>query len=818
MNKELQFLSFWAVNAELNVMQLQSQLDEIRAAGFSGVVFHPRYYPNDPPYMSGAYLNVVSELILYAKAASMSFWIYDENGWPSGIAGGEVMRRRPTCQCEWIEWKENDAGGSLSFGSKAAVSSFDFEATELFIQITYEGYRTGLSPEAFAYVEGFFSDEVAFLDGHGLTLKTGALPWDPRLDARYREQYGEEIFPSLPLLFTGGEGDRRFRIRYWEMLTDLLAEGFYKPVADWCAKHGKKYTAHLKAEEHPYFQLSYSGSCFELLKLVETPAIDALERYPGNHFYPKIAHSIAVQQGRDFALAEAMGGGGWGVSPELFADYILWLAGHGIRCFVIHLNQFRLTTQAIRDWPPSMPSHLTWKDAFPALLAAIQRDAAFLPDLTGTPELLIVTPTRGIMASFLPQEAMVMNEHDGSNAPESEAAFYSQQVVRLAEACHEAGIHVELTEERTLERDGRIVDGKLHIGRREYSRVLIAEGCLWEKEDTVQKMRDAGIAVLQPDNWRTAFPESAPADRTAGTVTISPEQSRWSVQALPVNQAYVEWEQSGNGNLNACFPLEQTGSIEGPLEVFLHDPVMSLKANGAPLTLHPAQGGFAATLGEGWNENFACEERMALYLEAVPVPGGEPCPAAFIRGRFALLSQSSWMGKDERQLTTAGPFVLAPLEVIPQAADFIVSGFPFCGSPVKMMKAVNLPEIKGGASLRFTGIRADAAFVTIGQRDLGWCWGPDWTVPCPSDISAGMLDLELTLYPSTFNVYGPHRHIDGDRYLTSPDQYNGIKNFADRPDAPDCTRGTQWHFVKWGITGDIQLVFLDEAYSGKGGG
>lgn len=108
-----------------------------------------------------------------------------------------------------------------------------------------------------------------------------------------------------------------------------------------------------------------------------------------------------------------MGGSGWGVSPESFTNYCLWLASHGTQQFVLHLNQLKLNTKAVQDWPPSMPSHLTWKNAFPALLASIKAQAALLPDLKAKPDVLIVTPTRGIMAAFDPRDSMQMNEHDG---------------------------------------------------------------------------------------------------------------------------------------------------------------------------------------------------------------------------------------------------------------------------------------------------------------------------------------------------------------------------------------------------------------------
>lgn len=86
---------------------------------------------------------------------------------------------------------------------------------------------------------------------------------------------------------TKGSGYQLVRTRYWELMTDELVDSFYKPIHDWCLANGKEFTAHLKGEENLFFQLSYSGSCFHVLRNVSVPAIDALERHPGNQYYSR---------------------------------------------------------------------------------------------------------------------------------------------------------------------------------------------------------------------------------------------------------------------------------------------------------------------------------------------------------------------------------------------------------------------------------------------------------------------------------------------------------------------------------------------------
>ena len=89
------FHVFWAINAALDQNRLRRQLDQFRAACFDGVVWHPRFYPNEPPYLGERYLAELSDVILHAKSLGLTFWIYDEDGWPSGTAGGQLLKQYP---------------------------------------------------------------------------------------------------------------------------------------------------------------------------------------------------------------------------------------------------------------------------------------------------------------------------------------------------------------------------------------------------------------------------------------------------------------------------------------------------------------------------------------------------------------------------------------------------------------------------------------------------------------------------------------------------------------------------------------------------
>lgn len=600
------------------------------------------------------------------------------------------------------------------------------------------------------------------------------------------------------------------RTNYWELLTDALIEGFYKPVQEWCEKYGKLLTAHLKAEENPFFQLSYSGSAFQVLPHVTLPAIDALERNPGNHFYPRMAHSISVQQGRESTLVEAMGGAGWGASPESFKAYALWLASHGIEIFVMHLAQFKLSMQALQDWPPSIPLHLTWKNAFSTILEDIKEEAAKLPDLRNTqPELLVVVPTRGIMSSFLPHEAMVINEHDGSFVPDTASGMISNRFMELVQELYESGIHYEFTEEKVLEETAVVDSGKLYIGQRAYNKVLISEGCLWHPKvkefHVIDTLVEADIEILSPDNWKTVLVGTALAleslihkEKNTLNQSLIVAQSPWTITAPMKNQMLIEMYPDGDNQLTATFRVASSArTISFNLHFF--DRMTSVSLNGHWLNGIRVKDGYSYDIPENC---LAADSEQFLIVKTFGQT--EPNPVAFLQGQFLVNSLAKYTGTDKRQWSTIGPFIAeAAGSVEIQGNNLVEAGFPFCEVPATAKKMITINENLENVRLHLTEINADAVQVFLDGEQLGWSWGPDWSFVLPQGLAGGEHELSVHIVPSTFNAYGPHRYFEGDRHLTSPFQYAGIKSFADSPNAPEMTLDNLWHFVKWGVKGDV---------------
>lgn len=206
------FYAFWAINAALDQNRLRRQLDQFRASGFDGVVWHPRSYPKEPPYLGERYLAELSEVILHAKSLGLTFWLYDEDGWPSGTAGGQLLKKFPDDTQRWADLTDKkperclaefERAGKTWFLAERVGRGMDYFNPDLarhFLELTHERYRTGLKPEAWEYVETIFSDEPEFGLGHAYDSlsKHDAIPWTPKLPELFRQRYGEDLLPQIP--------------------------------------------------------------------------------------------------------------------------------------------------------------------------------------------------------------------------------------------------------------------------------------------------------------------------------------------------------------------------------------------------------------------------------------------------------------------------------------------------------------------------------------------------------------------------------------------------------------------------------------------
>lgn len=79
--------------------------------------------------------------------------------------------------------------------------------TDQFLKSTHEQYKSYFGDDFAKKLKGFFTDEPQYYRD-----KT---PYTPMIRSYFAQQYQEEIYDRLGLLFVKKKGYRTFRYRYW---------------------------------------------------------------------------------------------------------------------------------------------------------------------------------------------------------------------------------------------------------------------------------------------------------------------------------------------------------------------------------------------------------------------------------------------------------------------------------------------------------------------------------------------------------------------------------------------------------------------------
>ena len=78
---------FWAWNGKLSRDELLRQIQIFKKMGLGGFHMHVRT-GMDTPYLNDEFMGFIQFCIEAAQKEDMLAWLYDEDRWPSGTAGG----------------------------------------------------------------------------------------------------------------------------------------------------------------------------------------------------------------------------------------------------------------------------------------------------------------------------------------------------------------------------------------------------------------------------------------------------------------------------------------------------------------------------------------------------------------------------------------------------------------------------------------------------------------------------------------------------------------------------------------------------------
>ena len=348
---------FWAWNGDLKKEELARQIDVFKEMGLGGFHMHVRTGLENE-YLSDEFMDLVSFCVEKAKGNEMLAWLYDEDRWSSGAAGGIVTKDvRYRARHLLFTPSPTDGGtllacydiilddeGFLSsyrvideadaakgdkwyaylqiatpdswFNNQTYVDTLNKEAIERFVKVTHERYKETVGGEFDKTVPAIFTDEPQFtrkrLLNNSFDKMDIMMPWTDRVPAFYRETYGEDIFATLPELFWDlPDGKISLpRYRYHDLLSELFARSFADTVGAWCKENNLALTGHMMEEPSLRSQTAALGEAMRSYRGFGLPGIDML---CNSHEFTtaKQAQSAAHQFGKEGVLSELYGVTAW---------------------------------------------------------------------------------------------------------------------------------------------------------------------------------------------------------------------------------------------------------------------------------------------------------------------------------------------------------------------------------------------------------------------------------------------------------------------------------------------------------------------------
>ena len=409
-------------------------LDDLKAMGMGGAHIHSRT-GMDLPYLSPEFMEMVRYSHKKLDALGMLTWLYDEDRFPSGAAGGLVtkdwkLRQRylvlspqalppadaaekqriflgnyqiklengclahyqffapgspvPATGETWYLYREI-AGDNAWFNNQAYVDTLNPAAIDEFIRQTHEVYYKEFGKDFGSSIPAIFTDEPQFCPKGTLRFAADkeiiTLPFTDDFPQTYQKAYGCDFFESLPECIWELPGGALSAKRYYyhDHICTRFVNAFADNIGRWCKKHHIALTGHMMEEPTLASQTAVLGEAMRSYRSFDLPGIDML--YDGRELNTaKQAQSAVHQFGAQGMMSELYGVTNWDFDfrgHKLAGD---WQAALGVTLRVHHLTWTSMAGEAKRDYPASIGYQSPWyqqyhliEDYFARLNTALTR-------------------------------------------------------------------------------------------------------------------------------------------------------------------------------------------------------------------------------------------------------------------------------------------------------------------------------------------------------------------------------------------------------------------------------------------------------------
>jgi hypothetical protein len=438
----------------------------------------------------------------------MNIWIYDENSYPSGFAGGNVPDRMPesynqgqglrmtkaetlpdTADKYYLCLKEEDGkyinitstlenekgkrGKYLLFsktfyrkddpwyGGFSYVDLLYPGVTQKFIEVTMTGYEKYIGTEFGQTVPGTFTDEPQI-------NSPGGIRWTPDLFDVFQKKWHYDLRTQLPSLYEEVGDWKKVRHNYTQTLLQLFIDRWAKPWFEYCEEKSLKFTGHYW--EHEWPNMRPGGDNMAMYAWFQVPGIDMLfnqwddstvRAQFGNVRSVKELASAANQTGRKRKLSETYGGGGWELTFTDMKRLGDWEYALGVNLMNQHLSHITLAGARKYDYPLTFTYHEPWWNDYKYINDHYARLSMALSAGRQINDILVLEPTTS---------AWLYDSYARRNPKYADIGQAFQTFITKLE---KSQVEYDLGSENMIKDMGSVKNGKFTIGQCSYSTVVI---------------------------------------------------------------------------------------------------------------------------------------------------------------------------------------------------------------------------------------------------------------------------------------------------------------------------------------------------------
>lgn len=488
-------IPFWSWNDKLEIPELEYQIEEMKKAGMGGYFMHARSGLKTS-YLSEDWFDCIEAGINKGKEVGLDAWAYDEEGWPSGFAGGLVpslsedyyakfISLRVLGDSSEINWDETIAAFVMNKSTNTYkrissdmqinvsadeeilqivlnknpfyIDTMNKRAVDAFLDTTHQEYYNRFGKDFGSSMKGFFTDEPRFTCDNFYDLA-----WSSDLADEFKVRYGYDLLDRLPDLYRKTEGYEAVRYDFWRLVSDMFVTNYMKNIYDWCDEHNCKATGHIMMEESIFSQMTSTGGVMPFYEYLHIPGIDWLRRDISSPIVPKQVGSVACQLGKKQILTESFALSGWDVSFEELKQIAEWQFVNGVNQICQHLQGYTIKGVRKRDYPPSLFTQQTWWNEYKGFNDYLGRVCVALSMGDQQADVLLLHPMRSGFVLF-----------DGTRTDEIRALddAFTEANERLT------GLHISyhLGDETIIGKYAKVENGRFVVGRIPYKTVIMPQ-------------------------------------------------------------------------------------------------------------------------------------------------------------------------------------------------------------------------------------------------------------------------------------------------------------------------------------------------------